>query len=98
MSIKGQPAAPLEDPAYEPRNPPVNGLPPDVVAKWGPRSQARWFKRYRSQMRAARYPFWERFHCESEQHTGLCCSSCIEDVNEGYEDWDEGRCCCRAFD
>ncbi len=88
--------APLEDPAYEPRHPPVGGLPPDVVAKWGPRSQMRWFGRYRDQLRPMPWKFWERFYFASAEHRGNCCSSCIEDKNEGYG-WDIEGCCCAAM-
>jgi hypothetical protein len=93
---RADPVAPLEDPAYEPLNPPVNGLPPDVVAKWGPRSQHRWFVRYQGQIKPMKYSEWDRFYCDSDDHLGLCCSSCISDIEEGYQDWDEDRCCCRA--
>lgn len=89
--------APLEDPAYEPRHPPVGGLPPDVVAKWGPRSQLRWFDRYRGQLRTAPHSFWGRFYCGTSHHRGLCCASCIADIEDGYREWDyEDRCCCIA--
>lgn len=90
-------SAPLEDPAYDPVHKPVNGVPPDVVARWGPRSQVRWFGRFWEQLRPQRKEFWDRFYCSSEQHRGDCCVSCTADAEEGYRDWDEDKCCCKAF-
>jgi hypothetical protein len=87
--------APLDDPAYVPQHPPVNGIVPEVVRKWGLRSQYRWFGRFWPQLKAQPYSFWAAFYCSSESHRGLCCSSCIEDKAEGYGDDIDG-CCCRA--
>jgi hypothetical protein len=89
-------ATPLEDPAYQPRYPPAGGLPPDVVAKWGPRSQVRWFDRYRGQLRRAPSAFWDRFYCTTTAHRGNCCTSCESDWLMGYAE-DMERCCCRAY-
>lgn len=89
--------APLEDPAYDPVHKPVDGWPPDVVAKWGPRSQVRWFNRFRKELRRQKYTYWEQFYCASEQHRGSCCSSCIGDQVGGWRDWDEAYCCCQAM-
>ena len=96
--------APLDDPAYDPMHKPVDGVVPDVVAKWGPRSQVRWFDRFHRQIKAMPPQEWNRFYCESVQHRGQCCMSCIEDAREGYCDWDrptdplrpveDERCCC----
>ena len=91
-----EPVPPLEDPDYQPLHPPVNGLIPDVVEKWGPRSQRRWFDRFNDQVRAQPYSVWERYYCSSTEHRGTCCSSCESDFWEGYGG-DIDRCCCRAY-
>jgi hypothetical protein len=85
---------PLEDPAYSPANPPVDGRVPDVVAKWGPASQLRWFNRYRSQLEPMPPAEWDRFYCTTDDHRGSCCSSCSDDYLNGYSYVD--GCCCRA--
>lgn len=84
--------APLEDPAYEPLHPPVDGLVPDVVERWGPRSQLRWFERYHSALKPQPTSVWERFYVSSVSHRGDCCISCIED-GEYFENY----CCCKAI-
>ncbi|MER6350647.1 hypothetical protein ABT186_02025 [Streptomyces sp. NPDC001634] len=86
--------APLDDPAYEPKHPPVGGRIPDVVAKWGPRSQLRWFRRFRDQLTA----YWDSYdyYSETEHHRGGCCDSCMEDAAAGYEDLPD-VCCCYAL-
>jgi hypothetical protein len=38
--------APLDDPAYEPVHQPLAGRIPEVVVRWGKRSQVRWFRRF----------------------------------------------------
>lgn len=86
--------APLEDPRCEPAYKPVDGRAPEVVKKWGPRSQLRWFMRFRSELRPAPVAYWARFYCDSTEHPGLCCTSCIGDTNEGYTDVTENHCCC----
>lgn len=86
---------PLEDPDYQPLHPPVNGLIPDVVEKWGPRSQRRWFLRFNDQLQDQPYSVWEQYYVYSTEHRGLCCSSCESDADAGYGD-DLERCCCRA--
>lgn len=83
--------APLDDPAYEPVHQPVDGKIPDVVAKWGPRSQLRWFWRFRRQL--ADRQDWGRFYCASEHHRGSCCYSCEEESDFGV--MQDGWCCCR---
>ena len=90
------PLAPLEDPRYVPAHPPVNGTVPDVVAKWGPRSQLRWFSRFHGSIKPMRAEEWARFYCESEVHSGLCCVSCTADKEEGYDDIPD-YCCCKAI-
>lgn len=84
--------APLDDPAYQPEHPPINGQVPDVIAKWGPRSQRRWFQRFRTDL--APRKDWDKFYCHSEHHRGLCCFSCQDEQQEGIREWDD-RCCCR---
>ena len=88
--------APLDDPAYVPQHPPVNGTVPDVVAKWGPRSQRRWFRRYNGQLQAMPHSEWARFYCSSEEHRGLCCGSCLDDDEMGYGSGID-ECCCYAL-
>lgn len=83
---------PLEDPTYEPQYQPVDGRAPDVVAKWGPASQLRWFDRFDGQVKM-RPADWARFHCSSRHHRGFCCQSCIEDG----EVFENDVCCCRGL-
>lgn len=96
MTANSATLAPLDDPAYVPQHPPVNGFIPDVVAKWGVRSQQRWFRRFRNQVAAQPYSRWALFYCDSAEHLGLCCPSCIGDQEEGYYDMWE-HCCCRGI-
>lgn len=92
MTKPTETVAPLDDPAYQPANPPVDGAPPDVVRKWGAPSQLRWFRRFHDDLKPQTWDFWAEFHCESEHHRGQCCESCIQD-GEVFED----VCCCRAM-
>lgn len=85
--------APLDDPNYTPAHPPVSGAIPDVVGKWGPRSQLRWFQRFRDQL--GRRRDWDRFYCQSEHHRGLCCYSCADEYQVGHGPMLDGWCCCR---
>lgn len=82
--------APLEDPTYEPKHPPINGQPPDVVAKWGPRSQVRWFRRFHGSVTIRD---WRRFFVMSIEHRDVCCQACFDPD----EYWDGEECCCRGF-
>jgi hypothetical protein len=84
--------APLDDRTYQPQHPPVAGQVPDVVAKWGRRSQMRWFRRFRTELAPRRD--WERFYCQSESHLGLCCVSCWEEGDQGVQGCGD-YCCCR---
>lgn len=86
--------APLEDPAYEPKYPPVDGRVPDVVAKWGPRSQVRWFRRFRDHLTI----YWNSadYYSETEHHRGGHCDSCAQDAAAGYQDLPH-VCCCVAL-
>jgi hypothetical protein len=94
--------APLDDPGYQPAHAPVNGEIPDVVAKWSPKSQRRWFNRFNGQFKPQKHEVWARFYCMSEHHRGFCCSSCLQDYDIGY-DWppedNDGNelCCCYAL-
>lgn len=89
--------APLENPRYQPKHPPIDGRVPDVVEKWGPRSQLRWFDRYRSQLRPMPPKEWNRFYCSSTQHRGGCCYSCGDDRDMGFDDLGLEHCCCYAL-
>lgn len=86
---------PLNDPNYEPKHPPVNGSVPWVIGCWGPRSQLRWFNRFRRQLKPRVSPVYTDLHIESVEHTGNCCYRC-----GGYDDpaefWDGPGCCCKA--
>jgi hypothetical protein len=95
--MAGMSLPPLEDPTYQPLNPPVNGVAPDVIALWGPRSQLRWFDRFRNVLTPQSYKVWDRFYCVTVQHRGNCCTSCVEDeeYDACYSMWP--RCCCRAL-
>lgn len=84
--------APLDDPAYVPAHPPVGSVVPEVIAKWGPRSQVRWFRRFREEVGSQLIPVWNRHYCVSEHHRGLCCYSCEDDaVTAGL--FPDGCCC-----
>lgn len=91
--LAGMALAPLEDPAYEPKHSPIDGRIPDVVARWAPRSQTRWFQRFGKQLGRQRHDVWDRYYCTSQEHRGLCCTSCEQD---SYDDLD-GHCCCEGI-
>jgi len=84
--------APLDDPAYAPEHPPINGIIPPVVARWGPKSQRRWFRRFRAELK---WQSLDGFYCESEHHVGSCCDSCAQDAAMGYGGDVDGYCCCQ---
>lgn len=86
--------APLDDPTYTPAHPPADGKIPKVVAKWGARSQLRWFRRFSDQL--GRRRDWDRFYCQSERHRGFCCTSCFDEYQDGYGVMVDGWCCCRS--
>ena len=89
--------APLDDPDYVPDHQPTSdGGVPLVVGKWGPRSQVRWFNRFRGQIAAMPHKQWDQFFVNSEKHRGLCCNSCLEDQAAGY-DTDLEWCCCQSY-
>ena len=90
-----KPIAPLDDPAYIPQYPPVDGQVPEVVVKWGPRSQLRWFRRF-GKLLGVRND-WDRYYCTSPHHRGLCCTSCEGEYLDGYQGGGvmmDGWCCC----
>jgi hypothetical protein len=89
--------APLNDPEYRPAYPPVDGEIPDVVARWGPRSQVRWFARFWGDIKWRSHTQQAAYYCSSVEHRGPCCISCIQDEEDGYGAVDDA-CCCRALD
>lgn len=89
--------APLEDPNYQPVYRPQRGFIPPIIAKWGPRSQLRWFRRFSGQIGPQKPDVWKQFYCSSEAHRGQCCDSCMGDLDEGYREYyEDGYCCCLA--
>jgi hypothetical protein len=88
--------SPLEDPDYEPENPPVNGEIPRAVYRFGPRTQVRWFKRFRKMVKDDT-SFYD-YYVTSEHHKGTCCISCIGEFEDDYQSGGviaDGWCCCR---
>lgn len=85
---------PLEDPAFFPEHVPVNGQPPAIVAKWGPKSQIRWFRRFPGLILP--HAVWDQFHSSSSEHKGLCCDSCADDEEWYGEPQFDDHCCCRG--
>lgn len=87
---------PLEDLDYKPRYLPVNGKPNPAVAKWGPASQLRWFRRFWGTVEMPMLFDGDLadFYCSSTEHKGACCPSCIDEQESGYFYIDD--CCCRA--
>jgi hypothetical protein len=88
----------LEDPSYTPKYQPVRGKPPEVVKKWRPRSQVRWFARM---WRDDKLNVFTReltdYYCHSVEHTGPCCISCEMDEHEnGWPNFDD-HCCCYGY-
>lgn len=83
--------APLDDPDYEPKHPPQNGIVPAVVARWAAASQIRWFSRFRTVL--AKRQDWSLFHAESPLHKDWCCWRCRD-----VEYWDGDECCCRGYE
>lgn len=88
-------SAPLDDPQYEPEHPPVDGRIPPVVAKFGPATQVRWFRRFLKDLKPP--VEWGRFHVHSVEHLGPCCTSCDEDDMLGYGSMSPDFCCCRSL-
>lgn len=87
------PVAPLDDPRYQPKHPPVGDTIPDVVARWGTASQLRWFRRFGKDLGTRKD--WGLYHCQSEHHLDLCCYSCADDTLTGHGVTEDGYCCCR---
>jgi hypothetical protein len=87
---------PLEDPTYEPVHKPEQGRIPAVVAKWGPASQLRWFRRFWPSL--VRPQNLSEFWCTSEHHKGPCCGPCEGEFEDGYQGGGvmaDGWCCCK---
>jgi hypothetical protein len=87
---------PLEDPAYEPLHPPVDGQLPDVVRRFGKATQLRWFARFGD--RLAPRTDWDEYWCQSEHHKGPCCGPCEGEFEDGYQGGGvmmDGWCCCK---
>jgi hypothetical protein len=79
-------------------HPPVNGRVPDVVYQFGPATQLRWFKRFRSELNTSNNLY--DYHITSEHHRGPCCGTCLAEYEEDHELGygtviDDGWCCCR---
>lgn len=88
---------PLEDPNYQPKHPPINGTVPWVVGCWGPRSQLRWFTRFRRELKP-RPRAWAEYHCESLEHKDTCCLQCEDPAGDSPSDrWYGEECCCRGY-
>lgn len=86
-------SSPLNDPDYVPLHPPIGGRVPAVVERFGPRTQIRWFQRFRDQLQ--RPVDGSRYHTESLLHRDWCCWQCEGD--EWTEPWDGPGCCCRGL-
>lgn len=87
---------PLEDPNYEPAYRPYRGGVHPVVAKWGPRSQVRWFSRFWRELRPMRKVEADQYYCHSVEHRGWCCESCMGEEEDGYPTYDGEYCCCKG--
>lgn len=85
--------SPLEDPRYVPEHPPINGIIPDVVARFGKNTQIRWFERFRGQLSVGQN--LDEYYVRSEYHKGSCCFSCIAEFDEDSGVIMDGYCCCR---
>lgn len=84
---------PLEDPRYIPLHPPVNGMIPDVIERWGPSSQIRWFTRFRQDLKLWRVDLTS-YWISSLEHRGACCGTCLGELEETGIDPMDGYCCC----
>lgn len=56
-------------------------------------AQLEWFSAH--DVGARPHSWWERYYCESVQHVGFHCESCIQDEGYGFDIDD--ACCCRAI-
>ncbi|MFE3202226.1 hypothetical protein [Embleya sp. NPDC059237] len=96
--------APLEDPTYTPKHQPTGGRIPAVVARWGPRSQLRWYRRFdRDLVTPLDAPARQRhndtidsMYVHSLEHVGPCCSACFSEFEETGIPVNEYGCCCRS--
>src|SRR4051812_43977328 len=64
--------APLNDPDYAPAYPPIDGRVPPEVARFGPRSQLRWFARHFDMLRDTSARALDDYYINSTMHTGAC--------------------------
>jgi hypothetical protein len=98
--------APLDDPTYDPVHKPARGRVPEVVARWGRRSQLRWWRRFRAELyeqiqaltvaeRNALPRDSDEYYIESEYHRGVCCYSCADEAEYDMGVMQDGWCCCR---
>lgn len=92
MSGCCDPVAPLDDPRYQPKHPPVGTSIPAVVVKWGAASQLRWFRRFGKQLGVRKD--WGLYYCQSAHHLDLCCYNCADDDMTGHSMGGD-YCCCR---
>jgi hypothetical protein len=97
MSKTEEVLPPLEDPTYEPVHRPYSGGVHPVVAKWGPRSQLRWFWRFRRELRPMRSAEADLYYCHSVEHRGWCCGSCMGEIEDGYGQPYDEYCCCKGY-
>lgn len=89
-------SAPLENPEYVPEHPPVDGRIPEVVSKFGKKTQLRWFRRFGEEINASENV--DKYYYSSEYHKGACCSSCLSEFEDGYLGGGviaDGFCCCQ---
>lgn len=87
---------PLEDPDYSPAHPPVEGKVPEVVTRWGKRSQIRWFQRFSGELNWTQD--FSQMWPTSEHHRDWCCTSCFAEYEDGYQGGGpimDGWCCCK---
>lgn len=88
--------SPLNDPDYQPKHPPVDGVVPDVVRRWGKRSQLRWFWRFWREVNYRIQDITDMW-VDSEHHRDRCCGSCLAEWDEeegGRGVCMDGWCCC----
>jgi len=78
-----------------------NIVVPDGFDKWQllnptPEQQIEYFRTH-DKVRMSTV-MWKKFYCQSLQHKGLCCSSCLGDEEyEGVPNFDD-KCCCEAVE
>lgn len=87
---------PLEDLDYDPKHKPEHGRVPEIVGRWGPKSQLRWFERFRRDLYGSQAVRLYDFYCESVEHKGYCCGSCMSEEYDGDKPYDD-YCCCEGY-